>query len=71
MIKIHRKINPNSQQFYKKHPDLAPRNVYLASGRKVNMEQIEKELNKAFKLSFKEKCCIWFSSLKQKFQSIG
>jgi len=36
------KINLNSQKFYKKHPDLAPRNVYLRMGKILKVEDVQK-----------------------------
>lgn len=57
----------NSQEFYQKHPDLAPKNVYLATGRGITSEQIDKDFNRLFKLSFYDKCKIVFSKVKQLF----
>lgn len=34
----------NSPEFYKKRPDLAPRNIYLRTGRILKHEDIQKEL---------------------------
>lgn len=58
------RIDINSPKFYKKHPDLMPRNVYLATGRILPKEKIDKYLDKHFKLSLKEKCQILFNRLK-------
>ena len=38
------RIDPNSQEFYKQHPDLAPRNVYLRMGRIAKMDEIRKTI---------------------------
>lgn len=43
------RINPNSKEFYRKHPDLAPRNVYLALGRIVTQEQCNKTIDMFYK----------------------
>lgn len=58
------KIDVNSPEFYKNHPDLTPRNVYLELGRVISKKQIEKDLNAICKLSFKDKCQIVFNRLK-------
>ena len=36
------KINMNSQEFYKQHPDLAPRNVYLRMDRILSLKDVQK-----------------------------
>ena len=58
------RIDVNSPKFYEKHPDLMPRNVYLATGRILSKEKIDKYVDKHFKLSLKEKCQILFNRLK-------
>ncbi len=40
--KFRSKLNMNSQKFYKRHPDLAPRNVYLRMGRILKLEDVQK-----------------------------
>lgn len=40
------KIKVNSREFYDKHPDLAPRNVYLYLGRVKSAEEIDKYMKK-------------------------
>ena len=57
------KINPNSQDFYKKHPDLAPRNVYLYLGRTMDLKTIKKYINNIGKETIWEKMGNWFSNL--------
>ncbi len=42
----------NSREFYDKHPDLVPRNIYLALGRVITREEIDKELAKVTKEPF-------------------
>ncbi len=37
-------IDLNSQKFYKSHPDLVPRNVYLAMGRVVNQKEVNRKI---------------------------
>ena len=68
MLKVFPKINktgisPNSQEFYKKHPDLAPRNVYLYMGRTMDLKTVKKYLNKIGKESIYEKIGNWFSNI--------
>lgn len=46
----------NSQEFYKKHPDLAPRNIYLAMGRVLDREDIQRYFDKHFGDTFLQKC---------------
>ena len=56
------KIDFKNQSFYKKHPDLTPRNVYLASGRIMPKKEVDKALKRiareakwdSFKNSVKE-----------------
>lgn len=57
----------NSKEFYQKHPDLAPRNIYLYEGRVLKMEDVRKYLDKMTGESFGEKCSRWFSNLKNIF----
>ena len=40
--KFRSKLNVNSQKFYKQHPDLAPRNVYLRTGRILKLKDVQK-----------------------------
>lgn len=57
------KINPNSREFYRKHPDLAPRNVYLYMGRTLDFKSVQKYLDNIGKESIFEKIKNWFSNL--------
>ena len=57
------KINPNSQEFYKKYPDLAPRDVYLYMGRTLDLKSVKKYINNIGKENFFEKISNWFSNL--------
>ena len=57
------KINPNSQEFYKKYPDLAPRNVYLYMGRTLDLKSVKKYINNIGKETFFEKISNCFSKL--------
>ena len=59
------KISSNSRNFYDKHPDLMPRDIYLYLGRIKSKEQIDNEFNKVFKLTFLERCQRLFSKIKQ------
>ena len=56
-------INPNSQEFYKRHPDLAPKNVYLRTGRIMDLETVRKYIANFGKESIWEKIRNWFSNL--------
>lgn len=38
------KININSREFYDKHPDLAPRNIYLYYGRVITKKDIDRSV---------------------------
>lgn len=44
MLKIRTKVDINSRKFYEQHPDLAPRNVYLATGRLIDMEKVNRTI---------------------------
>ena len=57
------KINPNTQDFYKKYPDLAPRNVYLYLGRTLDLKSVKKYLNNIGEETLFEKISNWFSNL--------
>ncbi len=59
------KISLNSRNFYDKHPDLMPRDIYLYLGRVKSKEQIDNEFNKVFKLTFLERCQRLFLKIKQ------
>lgn len=63
-IKNKKLNNINSPEFYKNHPDLAPRNVYLATGRVISREEIDAKFDRLFKLTLKDKATIWFNNLK-------
>ena len=62
------KIDLNSQDFYKKHPDLAPRNVYLYMGRTLDLKSVEKYINNFGKESIWKKIGNWFTNLFNKKQ---
>ncbi len=38
------KLNINSPEFYKEHPDLTPRNVYLSLGRVTDKKEIDRTI---------------------------
>lgn len=59
------KISLNSRNFYDKHSDLMPRDIYLYLGRVKSKEQIDNEFNKVFKLTFLERCQRLFLKIKQ------
>lgn len=42
--KIHKKVDLNSKEFYNKHPDLAPRNVYLSMNRTIGRDEINRTI---------------------------
>ena len=56
-------VDLNSQKFYAKHPDLAPRNIYLRMGRVMDMKTVEKYIANFGKKSIWEKIGNWFSNL--------
>ncbi len=58
-----RKLNVNTREFYDKHPDLMPRNIYLYLGRVVTREEIDKKFNQAFKVPFTTKVKFWLKNL--------
>lgn len=62
------KISMSSREFYDRHPDLMPRDLYLYLGHVKSGEQIEDEFNKAFKPTFLEKCQRLFSNIIQKIK---
>ena len=39
------RIDLNRKEFYDKHPDLAPRNVYLSTGRVLKMGEVRDYIN--------------------------
>ena len=41
-LKFRSKVDLNSQNFYKQHPDLVPRNVYLRMGRILKLEDVQR-----------------------------
>ena len=57
------KINPNSPEFYKKYPDLAPRNVYLYLGRTLDLKSVKKYINNIGEETLFEKISNWFLNL--------
>ena len=70
------KVNPmskkksnyyNSQEFYQRCPDLAPKNVYLYMGRVEKFDNIQKYLDKITKETFTEKCSRWYNNIKNWF----
>ena len=67
MFKVSVKLNPNSRDFYRKHPDLASRNVYLNAGRVVDMKKIHKYIENFGKETFSDKCARYFTNLRNLF----
>lgn len=45
----------NSSEFYKKHPDLSPRNICLIENWLINFDDVDKYLDKISKETFTEK----------------
>ncbi len=45
----------NSKEFYKRRPDLAPRNVYLREGRVITKKQVDEYFTKITRKTFSEK----------------
>ena len=56
------KMNPNTQDFFQKYPDLAPRNVYLYMGRTLDLKTVKKYINNIGKENIFEKIGNWFSN---------
>ena len=56
----------NNVEFYKKRPDLAPRDIYLREGRMMEIEEVKRTINN-FGATPYEKICNWF---KDKYNSI-
>ena len=59
------KVDLNSQKFYKQHPDLAPRDIYLASGRVIKKETVDKYLDNIGKKSLFEKVCDFIKNIRR------
>lgn len=55
-------------ELYKKCPDLILRDIYLATGRVKTQEDIEREFNETFKMTFKEKINFLIKNLKGKIK---
>ena len=55
-------------ELYKRCPDLIPRDIYLATGRVKTQEDIEREFNETFKMTFKEKINFLIKNLKGKIK---
>lgn len=55
-------------ELYKKCPDLILRDIYLATGRVKTQENIEREFNETFKMTFKEKINFLIKNLKGKIK---
>lgn len=56
-----KKIDINGREFYDKHPDLAPRNVYLYLGRVITREEIDKKMDGLFREPFIKRVKNWFT----------
>ena len=59
----------NRVEFYKKRPDLAPRDVYLREGRMMNMKEVKKIINN-FGATPYEKICNWFKDIYNTFKML-
>lgn len=68
-VKKPSKLNVGTKEFYNKHLDLVPRNVYLASGRILKMETVRKAMDRIAKESFSEKVSRWIDSIKCLFKN--
>lgn len=60
------KVKFDSKQFYQHHPDLAPRNVYLASERVIKQKDVDKTLKRICRESFIAQTVRKFQTLQQK-----
>ena len=62
---IKSKFDLNSQKFYALHPDLAPRDIYLASGRVMKEKTVNKYLDNIGKKSLFEKVCDFIKNIRR------
>ena len=59
----------NSKEFYKRCPDLAPRNVYLQEGRIITQKEIDKYFAKITRKTFLERAGEVIKKIKSWFKS--
>lgn len=57
-------------ELYKRCPDLIPRDIYLATGNVKTGEKIEREFNKTFKMTLKERAKFLIKNLKEKLKNM-
>lgn len=57
----------NSKEFYKRRPDLAPRNAYLREGRVINQKQVDEYLSSITRKTFSERVGEFFRKIISKF----
>ena len=62
------RIDYGNSEFYREHPDLMPRNIYLATGRVITKEQIDDYFEKNFRLTFSQKCKKFLNKIIDKFK---
>lgn len=58
------------RNFCREHPDLLPRDVYLASGRTIDETEINKRFEEAFKLSFRDRFDLFLVKAKRVFEHL-
>lgn len=60
----------NSEDFYKRRPDLAPRNVYLREGRVITKKQVDEYFAKHTSKTFSQRAEEFLRKIINKFQSL-
>ena len=57
----------NSKDFYKRRPDLAPRNEYLREGRVITKNEVDKYFAKITRKTFSERAGEFINKIKSLF----
>lgn len=58
----------NSQEFYKRCPDLTPRNIYLREGRVITKKEVDEYFAKSTRKTFAERAEDFFRKIISKFK---
>lgn len=59
----------NSKDFYKRRPDLAPKNEYLREGRVITKNEVDKYFAKITRKTFSERAGEFINKIKSWFKS--
>ena len=59
----------NSKDFYKRRPDLAPKNVYLREGGVITKNEVDKYFAKITRKTFSERAGEFINKIKSWFKS--